>query len=146
MTIRLRVLALCCCVFISIGMKAWAGCEGVPESCREDLARIEDAYRAGLREAKDEPERFEVERLRVVALVELTGRTYESTLAWMAERNDSTQRFENGQRLWLRRLHESLSAAETAEAMQEVAEALQERLRVFGAATGDAYCIGEGCH
>lgn len=145
MTNRLRVLALCCCVFI--GMKAWAGaCGGVPESCREDLARIEEAYRAGLREARDGSERFEAERLRVVALAELTERTYESTLAWMTERNDSTQRFENGQRLWLRRLRESLSAADTAEAMHEVAETLQGRLRVFGAVTGDAYCIGEGCH
>lgn len=146
MTGRPRLLALCCCFFILTGVTAWAGCDGVPESCREDLARIEEAYRAGLREAGDEAERFEVERLRVMALAELAERTYESTLTWMAERHDSTQRFEDGQRQWLRNLHESLSAAGTAEAMREVAMTLQGRLRVFGALTGDAYCIGEGCH
>lgn len=124
----------------------WAGCEGVPESCREDLARIEQAYRSGLEGAEDAVVRFEVERLRVAALTELVERTYESTLAWVVGREESTQAFERAQGLWLKGMHDALEEASTVEGMRGVAELLLRRLRVFGAMTGDAYCIGEGCH
>lgn len=125
---------------------AWAGCEGVPEACREDLIRIDRAYRSGLREASDAGERFEVERLRVAALAELTERTYESSLAWVAEHEDSTGKFEREQGLWLTSFHAALEKATTDDAMRAVAEMLRGRLRVFGALTRDAYCVGEGCH
>ncbi|MCD8138575.1 MAG: hypothetical protein LUE17_02140 [Planctomycetaceae bacterium] len=112
----MRWVLLCCFIICATCAQARDFCEGMPESCREDLVRIEDAFSTGLSGAADETERYEVHRLRVVALAELTERTYGSTLTWLSERNDAAAAaLQEEQGTWLRDLYEKLAGAETVE-------------------------------
>ncbi|MCD8349536.1 MAG: hypothetical protein LUC93_02890 [Planctomycetaceae bacterium] len=142
----MRWLLLCCFAACASCVQARDFCEGMPESCREDLVRIEDAFSTGLSGASDVTERYEVHRLRVVALAELVERTYGSTLTWLAEREDeeaATLQSEQGR--WLRELHEALSGADTVEGMAAVGEMLLARLHDFGNATRGGTCTGTEC-
>ncbi len=141
----MRWLLLCCFAACVSCVQARDFCDGMPESCREDLVRIEDAFVTGLSGAADETERYEVHRLRVVALAELVERTYGSTLAWLAERDDEAVTLQAEQGRWLRELHDALTGADTVEGMAAVGEMLLTRLHDFGDATRDVSCTGTHC-
>ena len=125
---RVIVLCLLVCLF-----PLRAECEEIPLRNRAELLRIEAAYEAGMRQAAGQGDAVACLRLRVLALAELTERTYQSTLAWLGEREHLARALEDDQRLWMLRL--AFLSSHGDESLGEMAGLYMDRLRVFGRVT-----------
>lgn len=108
-----------------------------------DARRIEAAYRLGLERAAGGAERMEAAWIRVVSLNSLADLAYESTLAWLAERDAILAEVVRDQEAWfeersrLRRVaeDESRSPGERMRALDGMAALAVARLRAFAAVT-----------
>lgn len=136
---RMCVLAVVCLVCL-LGV-ASAG-QDAPDPFREELARIESAYRAGMAAASTPAERLDCLRLRRGALEALAERAYQATLAWLADRDDLLEAVQADQARW-QTARDSLDrpgpgGEPRQEALEVSSTLLLERLRLLAAITSKA--------
>ncbi len=112
-------------------------CADLPAFCRWEVRRIEEACAAGLAAAASPDEAAEALRLRNAELRTVMERTYTSVLTWLLGRGDLARVLEEDQAEFNQLLH-ALPAGDAKE-LNGIADKLRDRLRVFGAITGDGF-------
>lgn len=118
---------------------AAAAGQDAPDPFREELARIESAYRSGMAAASTRAERLDCLRIRRGALEALAERAYEATLAWLADRDDLLDAMQSDQARW-QNARDSLDKPGPGgeprfEALERSSAMLLERLRLLAAIT-----------
>ena len=129
--------ALFCLIFPFLGRIALAAtCAEDPWRCRDEVARIEQAFRIGMAAASSPDDEMQCLRLRNAGLAFLVERDYEAALSLLAARSDLLQALQDDQARW----QEEVDATEsrTRRGLEVVAEMHVARLEVFGLLTGEA--------
>ena len=128
-------------LWVCLGTFHAQSAEEFPEYFRDHLERIESAYSAGREVARDAEEERDCLLLRNGALSFLVEMTYESLLAWMADREDLLESVELDQGEWLAEM-ESLPPRDkaTIAELEETSRILLERLQRLGVLTSKPFC------
>lgn len=134
------------CVLVGICLACLLGAapagQDAPDPFKEELARIESAYRAGMAAASTPAERLDCLRLRRGALEALAERAYQATLAWLAERDDLLDAVQADQARW-QSVRDTLDRPGPGgepgrEALELSSTLLLERLRLLASITSKA--------
>lgn len=134
---RYTPVAVFCLFLLFSGRNATAAtCAEDPWRCRDEVARIELAFRVGMAATSNPDDEMQCLRLRNAGLAFLVERDYEAALSLLAARGDLLQALQDDQARW----QKAVDAAEprTRRGLEQVAKMHIARLEAFDVITGEA--------